>query len=61
MLVLTRKPGEGIVIGQSVVVTFIHVEKGKIRLGIEAPAEVRVLRQELAQLPAGRGRLLRKK
>src|SRR5262249_10778832 len=54
MLVLSRKPGEGLVIAGSIVVTVLQVEKGRVRLGIEAPPQVRVLRQELRSLLLGR-------
>lgn len=47
MLVLSRKPLEQIQIGESIVVTVVRVEGGAVRLGIEAPSEVRVFRSEL--------------
>jgi carbon storage regulator len=47
MLVLTRKQNEGILIGNDIVVTVINIEGDKIRLGIEAPKNVRVIREEL--------------
>jgi carbon storage regulator CsrA len=48
MLVLTRKPGEGLLIGGSIRITVLESSKnGRIRLGIEAPTEVEVLREEL--------------
>ncbi len=47
MLVLTRKLGEKIRIGQDICITVVDVERGKIRLGIEAPREVPIYRQEL--------------
>jgi carbon storage regulator CsrA len=47
MLVLTRKLGQEICIGPLVVVRLISLHDGKIKLGIEAPREVRVLRREL--------------
>ena len=47
MLVLTRKQNEGILIGSDIVVTVINVEGDKVRLGIEAPKNVRVIREEL--------------
>jgi carbon storage regulator len=47
MLVLTRKPGERIVLGDSIHVTVISLERGRVRLGVEAPPEVCILRQEL--------------
>ena len=51
MLVLTRRPGESLLIGNQVVVTLLDAGRGRIRLGIEAPPEVRIVRQELC--PAG--------
>ncbi|NMA25069.1 MAG: carbon storage regulator CsrA [Clostridiales bacterium] len=47
MLVLTRKQNEGILIGNDIVITVINIEGDKIRLGIEAPKNVRVIREEL--------------
>ena len=47
MLVLTRKLGEQIVIGDDIVVTVVAVGPGKIRLGIEAPPAVHIVRHEL--------------
>lgn len=47
MLVLTRKRGETIRIGEQIVIKVIHLGKGSVKLGIEAPADVRVLRGEL--------------
>jgi len=49
MLVLTRKVGERVVIGGSVVVEVIEVRAGRVRFGIQAPQGVTVLRQELLQ------------
>lgn len=47
MLVLTRKVGEGIIIGDDIRVTVVEIKGGGIRLGIEAPAEKKIYRQEL--------------
>lgn len=47
MLVLSRKTSESIVIGGRITVTVVAIRGGQVRLGIEAPAEIRVLRQEL--------------
>lgn len=47
MLVLTRKAGEQIMIGDDIVVTVILVDGNKVSLGIDAPREVRVLRGEI--------------
>ncbi|BCR06603.1 carbon storage regulator [Desulfuromonas versatilis] len=47
MLVLTRKPGEGIIIGDNIKITVIEVKGGGIRIGIDAPAEMKIHRQEV--------------
>jgi len=47
MLVLSRKIGESILIGDNVVVTVREMHGGRIRLAIEAPQDVLVLRNEL--------------
>ncbi len=47
MLVLTRKFGESIIIGDSVTVTVIEVKGDRVRLGISAPVEVPVHREEV--------------
>jgi carbon storage regulator len=49
MLVLARKPGERIVINETITVTVLEVRRGQIRLGIEAPPEVSVRREEVRQ------------
>ena len=50
MLVLSRKLGEKIFIGDNICITVVDIDRGKIRLGIEAPRTVPIFRQEL--LPA---------
>jgi carbon storage regulator len=47
MLVLTRKENERIVIDGRIIVTVVRVQGDKIRLGIEAPREVPIMREEL--------------
>jgi len=47
LLVLTRKLGEGIVIGTDVLVRVIEVKGGQVKLGIEAPRETAVHREEV--------------
>ena len=49
MLILSRRVGESITIGDDIVVTVVAVGGNQIRLGIEAPRQVRVLRQEIVQ------------
>src|SRR6516165_602722 len=48
MLVLSRKLGERIVIGDRIIVTVVKLDHGQVRLGIEAPREIAVLREEIA-------------
>jgi carbon storage regulator len=47
MLVLSRREGEHVKLGDSIVVTVVRVAGEKVRLGIEAPSGVLVLRGEL--------------
>ena len=49
MLVLTRKAGESIVIGNDVVITVLEVRGGQIRLGVDAPRNLSVHRAEIYQ------------
>jgi carbon storage regulator len=52
MLVLSRKAKERIHIGNNVVVTVLDIQGKKVRLGIEAPQEIPVLREELRDVMA---------
>ena len=47
MLVLTRKPGEKILIGDDIEVTVLDVRGDGIRIGIEAPRGIRIQREEV--------------
>lgn len=47
MLVLSRKLGEKIVIGENIVVTVVKIDRNQIRVGIEAPHDVPVYREEI--------------
>jgi carbon storage regulator len=62
MLVLTRKRGERIMIGDNVVVTILEVSGDQVRVGIEAPRSVSVMREELQDqvAEANRGARLNK-
>jgi carbon storage regulator len=51
MLVLSRKESERIRLGDSIVVTVVRVSGDKVRLGIEAPSDMLVLREELEAHP----------
>jgi carbon storage regulator len=46
MLVLTRKQGEALSIGRNVVVRVTAIEGGRVRIGIEAPRGLRIMREE---------------
>jgi carbon storage regulator len=47
MLVLSRKLGEKICIDENICITVLDIDRGKVRLGIEAPRDVPIYRQEL--------------
>jgi len=54
MLVLSRRKGESIVIGDQMRVTVVEIHGRRVRLAIDAPAEVKVLRAELVDEEATR-------
>lgn len=54
MLVLSRRVGQKIRIGESIVVTLLKVESSRAKIGVEAPADVPVLRQELFEFARDR-------
>ncbi len=47
MLVLSRKPGEKVVIGGGITLTVVEVRGDRVRLAFDAPEQVRILRSEL--------------
>lgn len=47
MLILTRRPGESFVIGKDTVVGVLDVKCNQVRIGVHAPEDVRILREEL--------------
>lgn len=47
MLVLSRKPGERILIGDNIAVTIVRIGPNTVRLGIDAPRELNIVREEL--------------
>ena len=49
MLVLSRKPGEQVVLGDGITLTVVEVRGGRVHLAFDAPAQVRILRAELAR------------
>ncbi len=52
MLVLSRKEGERLMIGDTIVVTVVHLEGGRVKLGIEAPRDVGIQREEIRCRPS---------
>ena len=47
MLVLTRKAGEGIIIGDNISIKIIEIKGGGVRIGIDAPRDTKIYRQEV--------------
>lgn len=47
MLVLSRKESERIKLGDSIVITILRLGRDKVRIGVEAPTDIVVLREEL--------------
>lgn len=57
MLVLSRKPGERIVIGDDVKITIVRIGPNTVRVGIEAPREMNIVREELCLQDEARAHL----
>ncbi len=47
MLVLTRKKNEGFVIGDNIKITVVDVSRDRVKIGIDAPADIKIIRAEL--------------
>ncbi|MGN0692041.1 MAG: carbon storage regulator [Oscillospiraceae bacterium] len=47
MLVITRKTGEGVTVGENIRITVAEIGKDRVKLGIEAPGDVKIIRNEL--------------
>lgn len=47
MLVITRKKGESLLIGDNIEITIVKLDDGSVKLAIEAPREMKILRKEL--------------
>jgi carbon storage regulator len=52
MLVLSRKVGERVLIGEQIAITIVRINGQSVRLGIDAPSDMVVVREELAQRSA---------
>lgn len=53
MLVLSRRPGEAILIGEDIRIVVTRCSAGKVRFGIEAPPELAIVREELLATNGG--------
>ena len=49
MLILTRRPAETLVIGDNVTITVLDITGGRVRLGVTAPREIIVNREEICE------------
>ncbi|WP_254512145.1 carbon storage regulator CsrA [Anatilimnocola floriformis] len=49
MLVLSRKVGERLLIGDQIAITVVRIQGGGVRIGIEAPSHLAVVREELKE------------
>lgn len=49
MLIITRKKGESLMIGDDIEITISKIEDGSVKIGIQAPKEVSILRKELLE------------
>lgn len=47
MLILTRKKGESIIIGDNIQIQVLNVKGGQVRIGIDAPREFQIFREEI--------------
>ncbi|MDA1161555.1 MAG: carbon storage regulator [Planctomycetota bacterium] len=58
MLVLSRKPGERILIGDKVAITIVRIGPNTVRLGIDAPRDMNIVREELCVEQSGEAELV---
>lgn len=57
MLVLSRKVGEKILIGEKVVITVVRITQGTVRIGVEAPRDMAVIRKEVSTVEKDSGEI----
>lgn len=51
MLLITRKPGQGVIVGGVVRLVLVEIKGNRVKLGFEAPDRVSILREELCTSP----------
>ena len=56
MLVLSRKASQQVMIGSDIRITIVRIDRNQVRLGIQAPTGVSILRSELAEIPPASAR-----
>ena len=56
MLVLSRKPSQQVMIGSEIRITVVRIDRNQVRLGIQAPAGLSILRSELVGVPPASAR-----
>lgn len=55
MLILTRKAGERIKVGEDIWISIEEIDRGKVRVGIAAPKQIPILREEVAEVATAWG------
>ena len=48
MLVLTRREGERVLIGDNIIIEINEISKGQVRIAFDAPEDIKILREEIA-------------
>ena len=57
MLMLSRKPGEAIVINDDIMITVVEVGRGRVQIGVRAPSYVPVYREEIVRRMVDKGEI----
>lgn len=57
MLMLSRKPGQSIVINDDIVITIVAVDRNRVQVGVKAPGYVPIYRQEIVERMVAAGEL----
>ncbi len=57
MLLLSRKPGQSIVVNDDIVITVVAVDRNRVQIGIRAPGHVPIFRQEIVERMVAAGEI----